>query len=192
MINNYLESVRKQFEYYKLLGKKTFEQLTDDELFWQYNEESNSVSVIVNHLWGNMKSRWTDFLNSDGEKEWRNRDLEFENVIKNRSELLEKWNEGWQCLFDALDSIDESNFDTIVYIRNQGHTIPEAINRQLAHYAYHIGQIVFLGKMIKGNKWQTLSIPKGKSSEFNKEKFSVGKHKEHFTDELLKNKKNAE
>ena len=187
MINNYLESVKKQFEYYKLLGEKTFAQLNDNELFFQHNTESNSVAVIVNHLWGNMKSRWTDFLNSDGEKEWRNRDLEFENVIKSREELIEKWNDGWNCLFNALNSVNENNFNTIVYIRNQGHTITEAINRQLAHYAYHIGQIVFLGKLIKGKEWKSLSIPKGKSSEFNKEKFDKGKRREHFTDELLNN-----
>ncbi len=188
MEQNYLESIRKQFEYYKLLGEKTFEQLEDEELFWQYNSDSNSVSVIVNHLWGNMKSRWTDFLSSDGEKEWRNRDLEFENVIKSREELINKWNEGWKCLFDALATVNESNLDSIVYIRNQGHTVIEAINRQLAHYAYHVGQIVFIGKMIKGDAWQSLSIPKGKSKEFNAEKFSKEKRIEHFTDKLANKK----
>lgn len=184
---NYMESVIRQFKYYKLLGDKTFGQLTDKELFWQYNAESNSIAVIVNHLWGNMKSRWTDFLSSDGEKEWRNRDLEFEDVIQSRNGLLEKWNDGWQCLFDALNSINEENFNSVIYIRNQGHTIIEAINRQLAHYAYHVGQIVFLGKMIKGSAWESLSIPKGKSTEFNKEKFSQAKKKKHFTDDLLRN-----
>ncbi len=188
MQKNYLESVIKQFQYYKLLGDKTFEQLDDEELFWQYNTGSNSIAIIVNHLWGNMKSRWTDFLTSDGEKEWRNRDLEFESVINSRAELLEKWEEGWSCLFDALRSINENNFDTVVYIRNQGHTIVEAVNRQLAHYAYHTGQIVFIGKMVKGENWKSLSIPKGKSSEFNKEKFAKGKHREHFADEFIKNK----
>ena len=188
MQKNYLESVIKQFQYYKLLGDKTFEQLDDEELFWQYNTGSNSIAIIVNHLWGNMKSRWTDFLTSDGEKEWRNRDLEFESVINSRAELLEKWEEGWSCLFDALRSINENNFDTVVYIRNQGHTIVEAVNRQLAHYAYHTGQIVFIGKMVKGENWRSLSIPKGKSSEFNIEKFAKGKHREHFTDEFIKNK----
>ncbi|GBD91778.1 dinB superfamily protein [bacterium BMS3Abin04] len=190
MQKNYLESVKKQFEYYKMLGERTIEQLNEAELFWQYNPGSNSIAVIVNHLWGNMKSRWTDFLNSDGEKEWRHRDLEFENAIKTRGELLGKWNEGWHCLFDALNSINEDNFDSVVYIRNQGHTIVEAVNRQLAHYSYHIGQIVFLGKMVKGGKWKTLSIPKGKSGEFNKEKFSEEKRKTHFTDEFFKKKEN--
>ncbi len=186
MIQNYLQSVNKQFEYYKLLGEKTFDQLSEKELFWQINPDSNSVAIIVNHLSGNMKSRWTDFLTSDGEKEWRNRDSEFEDIINSKEKLIEKWDEGWDCLFQALDTINENNFNTIVYIRNQGHTIVEAINRQIAHYAYHIGQIVFAGKMIKGKNWKTLSIPKGKSTDFNKEKFTEEKRKAHFTDELLK------
>jgi hypothetical protein len=180
----YLNSIKKQFEYYKSVGEKTFDQLDEKDLFWQYNEESNSIAIIVNHLWGNMKSRWTDFLTSDGEKEWRNRDLEFESVIKTKNELLTKWNEGWEYLFDALNSISQKNFDTKVYIRNQEHSIIEAVNRQFAHYSYHIGQIVYVGRMIKGNEWKSLTIPKGKSSDFNKEKFSKGRHNGHFSDDL--------
>ena len=189
MQNNYLESIRKQFEYYKLLGEKTFAQLDEKALFWQFNPESNSIAVIVNHLWGNMLSRWTDFLTTDGEKEWRKRDLEFEDVIQSKEGLLQKWEEGWACLFEALDSINEDNFDTTVYIRNQGHTIVEAVNRQLAHYAYHVGQIVYIGRMMRGSAWTSLSIPKGQSSEFNKEKFSKEKHRAHFTDEFLNREK---
>ncbi len=192
MQKNYLEGVRKQFEYYKMLGEKTFCQLEDQELLWQYNEASNSIAIIVKHLWGNMLSRWTDFLTTDGEKEWRDREGEFVADIKTRTELIEKWNEGWACVFEALDSINESNFDTTIYIRNMGHTIPEAVNRQLAHYAYHVGQIVYTGRMIKGEDWQSLSIPKGKSQEYNAEKFSKPKRKEHFTDEFLGGKKNSE
>jgi hypothetical protein len=184
MKTKYLDSVKKQFEYYKSVGEKTFNQLNEEELFWQFNEESNSIAIIVNHLWGNMKSRWTNFLTSDGEKEWRNRDLEFESVIKTKSDLIHKWNDGWKCLFDALDSITEDNFETKVYIRNQEHSIIDAVNRQLAHYAYHIGQLVYIGKMIKGGEWKNLTIPKGKSHKFNKEKFSKGKHKGHFSDDL--------
>jgi len=168
----YLESVKKRFEFYKQLGEKTFAQLSEEELIWQPEEDNNSISILVGHLWGNMKSRWTNFLTSDGEKEWRERDKEFEAIIQNREELLEKWEEGWNCLFEALDSIDSSNFDTTVYVRNEAHTIIEAINRQLAHYAYHIGQIVLIAKMIKKSAWQSLSIPKGKSQEFNQEKFA--------------------
>jgi hypothetical protein len=184
MEENYLESTIKQFEYYKLLGDKTIEQLADKELLWQFNEESNSIAIMVNHLWGNMKSRWTDFLITDGEKEWRNRDLEFEAVIKNKKEILQKWQEGWDCLFKALNSINRDNLNTAIYIRNQKHTIVETINRQISHYAYHVGQIVFVGRMIKGNAWKGLSIPKGKSKDFNKDKFSKGKHSGHFTDDF--------
>lgn len=184
MQEDYIQSVIKQFEYYKSVGEKTFDQLTEADLFWRYNEASNAISIIVNHLWGNMKSRWTDFLNSDGEKEWRDRDLEFESVIKTKAELMLKWNEGWGYLFEALLAINDTNFHQKVYIRNQEHSIIEAVNRQLAHYAYHIGQIAYIGRMIKDNEWQSLTIPKGESKSFNKTKFSKGKHGGHFSDDL--------
>lgn len=186
MQEDYLKSIRKQFEYYKMLGEKTFNQLSDEELFWQYNPESNSVAIMVNHISGNMLSRWTDFLTSDGEKEWRNRDAEFEDLIKTREQLQEKWDAGWDCLFKALDSVTKDNFDQMVYIRNMGHTVVEAINRQFAHYSYHIGQVVYLGRMIKGADWQSLSIPKGDSATYNADKFAQPKRKEHFTKEFLK------
>mgnify|MGYP002079917094 FL=1 len=188
MDNDYLESVKKQFEYYKMLGEKTFAQLTDEQLFLQINEESNSIATIVKHLWGNMLSRWTDFLTSDGEKEWRNRDAEFENDIVDRAELLAKCNEGWACLFHTLSSLTESDLSKEIYIRNQGHTVTEAINRQLAHYPYHVGQIVFLGKFFCNQNWTSLSIPKGDSKAFNAGKFAKAKHKQHFTDEFLNKK----
>lgn len=184
---NYLESVRQQFEYYKLLGEKTFAQLADEHLFWQYNPESNSIANIVKHLWGNMLSRWTDFLTTDGEKTWRDRDAEFENNFVNRQQLLQKWNEGWTCLFAALNSITEADLDKIIYIRNQGHTVAEAINRQLAHYPYHIGQIVFIGKLC-AEKWTSLSIPKNHSQSYNAQKFSQEQRIEHFTKEFLDKK----
>ncbi|SEI37685.1 Protein of unknown function [Dyadobacter sp. SG02] len=186
MNQEYIDSVRKQFEYYKMLGEKTIAQLSDEQLFWKYNEESNSIASIVKHLWGNMLSRWTDFLTTDGEKEWRNRDAEFDNDINDRNDLLAKWNEGWICLFSALDSLNESNWDTIVYIRNQGHSVMEAINRQLAHYPYHVGQIVFIGKMALDENWSSLSIPRGKSQSYNSEKFAQSKSRTHFTDEYIK------
>jgi hypothetical protein len=185
MENDYLQSTKKQLAYYKMLGDKTFAQLNEAQLFWQFNEESNSIAMIVKHLWGNMLSRWTDFLTSDGEKEWRNRDAEFENDIANKEELLAKWNEGWHCLFNAINPLTEADLSKEIYIRNQGHTITEAINRQLAHYPYHVGQIVFLGKMLCNQNWQSLSIPKGDSKIFNTEKFAKPKHKQHFTDEFL-------
>lgn len=183
MTTNYLESAKKQFQYYKLLGERSMDQLDDDDLFWQYNAESNSIAIIVKHLWGNMLSRWTDFLTSDGEKEWRQREAEFDADIKSREELMVKWNAAWDCLFAALDELNEENFDTVIYIRNMGHTVTEAVNRQMAHYAYHIGQITYIGRMIKGAEWQSLSIPRGESATYNAAKFAKGKHREHFTDE---------
>lgn len=184
MKNNYLTSTKKQFEYYKLLGVKTFEQLSDDEIQWKYNDKSNSVSSIVKHSVGNMLSRWTNFLTEDGEKDWRQRDTEFENPPNSKESLICLWKKGWECLFEALDSIDESDLERIVYIRNQGHTVTEAINRQLCHYSYHVGQIVFLAKMIKGDDWINLSVEKNKSKIYNLDKFSKEKGRRHFTEDL--------
>ena len=172
MTTDYLESVKKQFEQYKKLGEKTFSQLPDEKLFWQYNTESNSIATIVKHLSGNMLSRWTDFLTTDGEKEWRDRDSEFENDIQTRQQLMEKWNTGWQCLFNALNSLTPDDLQKQILIRNEAHSVMEAINRQLTHYPYHVGQIVFIGKMICNESWHSLSIPKGKSREFNVDKFA--------------------
>ncbi len=182
---NYLSSVEKQFKYYQHLGEKTFAQLPDEALFWQPNEESNSIAIIVKHLWGNMQSRWTNFLAEDGEKKWRDRDGEFLADITDRAELEQKWNEGWSCLFNALETIHPSNFDQLVYIRNMGHTITEAINRQLCHYAYHVGQIVFLGRMYLEGDWRSLSIPKGQSQNYNQSKFSQSKQRGHFTRDYI-------
>lgn len=186
-MTGYLDSAKKQFAYYKMLGEKTMAQVPDDQLFWQYNSESNSIAIIVKHLRGNMLSRWTDFLTSDGEKESRDREGEFRNDIRDRQELMQKWEQGWSCLFHALDSLVEEDLEKVIYIRNMGHTVMEAINRQLAHYPYHIGQIVFLGKMIRNEDWVSLSIPRGRSNEYNAEKFAKPKRREHFTDELFNN-----
>lgn len=168
---DFLNSAKKQFLYYKSVGEKTMIQLQDQDLFWQYNSQSNSIAMIVQHIWGNMLSRWTDFLTSDGEKPWRNRDQEFEAVITTRQELMDKWKAGWQCLFDALDAIKPEDWDTPVYIRGERHTVVDAINRQLAHYPYHIGQIVLIGKMAAPG-WQALTIPRGKSQAFNDDMFN--------------------
>lgn len=177
-----------QFKYYKLLGDKTFDQLSDEKLFVQINDNSNSIATIVKHLHGNMLSRWTDFLSSDGEKEWRKRDDEFENDISNREEMISVWNEGWTCLFEALDSLSDEDLSKEIFIRNQGHSVNEAILRQLAHYAYHVGQIVFAGKIHKNIGWLSLSIPKGNSKAYNSEKFAKDKKTQHFTDEFLNDK----
>ena len=185
MNTNYLDSAIKQFEYYKMLGDKSFAQIQDEKLFWQFNEDSNSIATIVKHLAGNMLSRWTDFLTTDGEKEWRNRDAEFDNDITTKQDMLDKWEQGWKVFLDTLNSLKEEDLEKIVYIRNQGHTVLEAINRQLAHYPYHIGQIVFIGKMAAG-QWNSLSIPKGNSQAYNADKFAQEKKPGHFTDEYLK------
>lgn len=185
MNSDYLTGVKKQFAYYKHLGDKTFKQLSEADFFWQYNEESNSIAMIVKHLWGNMLSRWTDVFTTDGEKEWRNRDTEFDNDLKDKTDILTKWNAGWDCLFRTLETLSETDLTRIIYIRNEGHTVTEAINRQLAHYPYHVGQIVFIGKMIQNEKWQSLSIPRNQSEKYNNQKFSQAKQRAHFTDELL-------
>ncbi len=188
MPDNYLESVIKQFEYYKLLGEKSFAQVSDQGLLWQYDKDSNSIATIVKHLWGNMMSRWTDFLTTDGEKEWRKRDAEFENDTTTREAMLSQWNEGWDCFLNAIRPLQPEDLDKIIYIRNMGLTVQEAINRQLAHYPYHVGQIVYIARMV-ADKWESLSIPRGQSQEYNKDKFSQPKQKQHFTDEFLKKKK---
>ena len=191
MSAQYLQSVIKQFEYYKLLGEKTFNQMPDEKLFWQMNEDSNSVATIVKHLSGNMLSRWTDFLNSDGEKEWRNRDAEFENDIDTRQKMMTVWQAGWEVFLQTLNALTEADLDKMIYIRNQGHTVMEAINRQLAHYPYHIGQIVYIGKL-NATHWESLSIPRGNSQQFNDTKFALPKTKVHFTDEVLQPKKHKD
>ena len=176
-----LENLINLLEYYKSLGEKTFAQLSDEELHLEPAEDANSIAIIVKHLWGNMLSRWTNFLSEDGEKEWRDRDGEFDSTIKTRKEFDEKWEEGWSTFLGALRDLNEADLNKIVYIRNEGHSVIDAIHRQLAHYASHIGQIMYLGKIIKGSEWKSLSIPKGKSSEFNAEKFSKDKTERHFT-----------
>jgi hypothetical protein len=180
---SYLESVKKQFLYYKMLGEKAMEQLEPEQLFVAVNEDTNSIAVIVKHLSGNMLSRWTDFLTTDGEKETRNRDAEFENDLQTKEEVLTAWNAGWDCFFGALDSLQPEQLSEIIYIRNEGHTVIEAINRQLAHYPYHIGQIVFYAKQLKNSDWDSLSIPKNKSNSYNATKFAQEKTIKNFTEE---------
>jgi len=170
---NYLNSVIFEFRRYKTMGDKTFAQLNESDILWKYQEEDNSISLIVKHIAGNMQSRWTNFPTEDGEKSWRHRDTEFEEPFTTKTELIATWEKGWQCLFDAIASINTDNFNSLVKIRNEEHTIVEAVNRQLAHYATHVGQIVLLGKMTKGDSWVSLSIPKGESEVFNKEKFNT-------------------
>lgn len=179
-------SYQKQFAYYRHLGEATMAQLTEAELFRDDAAGSNSIAVIVKHLSGNMKSRWTDFLTTDGEKPWRNRDDEFVADFADRAELESAWNEGWSVLEAAVSGLQPEQLGNIIYIRNEGHTVTEALNRQLAHYSYHIGQIVLLGKQMKGTNWMSLSIPKGESATFNAGKFAEEKGIRNFIDGLLK------
>lgn len=182
----YLKSAKRQFEMYKKLAEGAMQQVEDRKLFLHPNADSNSIAVIVKHMWGNMLSRWTDFLTTDGEKPSRQRDAEFENDMKTREEIMKRWEEGWNCLFNALNSITDDDLERIIYIRNEGHTILEAINRQIAHYSYHVGQIVYIAKVYPIGEWQTLSIAKNKSADYNDGKFAQEKGVRHFTDEFLK------
>jgi len=173
---------------YKQLGEKAMAQLDEQELNWQANEDSNSIATIIKHLWGNMLSRWTDFLTTDGEKPWRQRDAEFDNEVTGRDAMMAKWEEGWKCLFTALDSITDDDLERIIYIRNDGHTILEAINRQIAHYSYHVGQIVYISKLRSKETWQSLSIPRNKSNDYNAGKFAQDKEQRDFTKEWVEKK----
>ena len=177
------------FRYYKRLGDNAIAQCPEDKLSAEIDPESNSVGIIVKHMAGNMRSRWTDFLTSDGEKPDRNRDTEFEAPPKNRTEVMEMWERGWKLLFGALEPRSDADLTRTITIRTEPHSVMQAINRQVAHYSYHVGQIVFLSKMICNEKWKSLSIPRGSSNGYNAEKFSKPKHTEHFTDEFIKGKK---
>ncbi|HUR31106.1 MAG TPA: DUF1572 family protein [Saprospiraceae bacterium] len=185
MIDSTLINTISLFEYYKSLGERAIVQVQDQALWWVPDAKSNSISLIVKHLHGNMLSRWTDFLTTDGEKEWRQRDQEFEETIQSRDEMMKLWDEGWACLFNALGSLHVEDLSKIVYIRNMGQSAEEAIMRQLAHYAYHVGQIVYLARLANEGDWKSLSIPKGESGTYNQDKFDKEKSIEHFTKEIL-------
>lgn len=166
----FLDSARKEFAYYRGLGERTFAQLPDEALFAEPAPGNNAIAVIVKHLHGNMMSRWTDFLTTDGEKPWRRRDDEFVNDLRTRDDLMQRWNDGWTCLFAAIDPLTPADLDRLVHIRTEPHTVAQAITRQLAHVPYHVGQIVLIGKLYLGDGFTSLSIPKGGSLAFNKAK----------------------
>lgn len=167
IIENYLSDAIQSFRNYKKLAERALEQISDEEFFKQIDEESNSIAIIVKHIAGNLKSRFTDFLTSDGEKDFRNRDSEFIAEGDTRESLMEFWEESWQILFSELGALKADDFEKTITIRQQQHTICEAINRQLTHYSYHIGQITFLAKHFRSTEWKTLSVPKNKSAQFN-------------------------
>ena len=163
----FLNSALQQFRDYKLLAEKTFAQLQEGDFHFQPNDETNSIAINITHLHGNMLSRWTNFLTEDGEKEWRQRDDEFETHSFSQEKLLQLWEQGWQTVFNAVESLQPGDLEKTIYIRGKPLTVIDAINRQLTHYSYHVGQIVMLGKIVKGPTWKSLSIPKGKSVQFN-------------------------
>lgn len=182
--SSFITGTKKLFQYYKGLGEKAIAQIEDEHVNWRPNEASNSIALIVHHLSGNMLSRFTDFLTSDGEKPWRNREAEFEVGYKDKAEMLQAWEKGWTAVFQAIDSLKESDLDRMIYIRNEGQTVMDALQRQLAHYPHHIGQILYVAKMLKGSDFKSLSIPKGGSSTYNDKKFSQEKSIGHFTDKV--------
>lgn len=165
--NLFLQSAIKRMAYYKELGDKTFAQLTDENFHFTPAEECNSIAIIIQHMHGNMLSRWTDLLTSDGEKEWRERDNEFEEQNFNKEQLLQLWEDGWKCFLGALRSLPAADLEKTIHIRGEPLSVTDAINRQLAHYPYHVGQIIYVAKILKNTGWKNLSIPKGGSGEFN-------------------------
>ncbi|MFL6416448.1 MAG: DUF1572 domain-containing protein [Bryobacteraceae bacterium] len=164
---SHLEDSLSLFRYYKALSERAMAQVSDEQLFACLDEESNSIAVIVKHMAGNMRSRWTDFLTSDGEKPTRDRDTEFVDAPGSREALLTLWNHAWDVLFSALEPLTDADLERTVQIRGEAHSVTQAINRQLTHYAYHSGQIVFLAKHLNHSQWKTLSVPRNRSAEFN-------------------------
>jgi hypothetical protein len=164
---SYLEDSIALFRHYKKLGEGAIAQVRDEHLTTTLDPEMNSIALIVKHMAGNMRSRWTDFLTSDGEKPDRNRDGEFEAPPKTRGEILEAWERGWALVFAALEPLSEGDLNREVKIRTEPHSVMQAINRQIAHYSYHIGQIVFLAKHFQSEKWQSLTVPRKGSADFN-------------------------
>ena len=165
--DSYLKDSLELFRYYKKLAERAMVQCPDASLFRALDGDSNSIAIIVKHMAGNMRSRWTDFLATDGEKPDRNRDTEFEQPAKTRGEVMEQWNTGWNCAFAALEPLSEADVTRTVTIRTEPHSVMQAINRQIAHYSYHVGQIVFLSKHFAANHWSALTVPRGKSAAFN-------------------------
>ncbi|MGH9617092.1 MAG: DUF1572 domain-containing protein [Acidobacteriaceae bacterium] len=164
---SYLQDSIDLLRYYKKLADRAIARVTDEQLYKLLDEDANSIAIVMKHMTGNMKSRWTDFLLSDGEKPWRNRDSEFEQPPATRNALLQMWEQGWACVFEALQPLTDADLGRTVTIRGEAHSVMQAINRQIAHYSYHCGQIVFLAKHFQHAQWKSLSVPKGKSAEFN-------------------------
>ena len=167
LATHYLDEARRQFRGNKRLAEAAIAQLKDEELFFTLDPESNSIAILVKHLAGNMRSRWTDFLTSDGEKPDRDRESEFNAPPQTRAEILAMWEASWKVVFEALTALTDSDLSREIRIRGERHSVMQAINRQIAHYAYHIGQIVYVAKHLASDRWTSLTVPRGKSADFN-------------------------
>lgn len=182
----FIQDIVKQYVYYRSLAEKAIDQINEEEFFFQQHEDVNSIAIIVKHIAGNLKSRFTDFRVADGEKSWRNRDEEFIIRTNKKEQVMKLWDEAWTILIDELKALNESTIKETIHIRNQAHTIPTALIRSLSHVAHHIGQILYQAKLLKGPQWESLSIPKGESQQFNTEMLDTNTDGEHYTDHLLK------
>lgn len=176
MASSFLRETISEFSKYRILGEKALDQVPDEALCWQYSPESNSMAMIVQHMSGNMMSRWTDMLTSDGEKAWRNRDQEFEVVLHTRKEIMDAWHRGWDLVMETLGQLKEEDLERTIYIRAEPHTVSGAIIRQVAHYSSHVGQLLYIGKMVMKEEWNSLSIPRQGSEAFNRNMMSGGRN----------------
>lgn len=184
--SQFLSDIKKQYGYYRTLAEQAINQISEEAFFYQQHEGVNSVAIIVKHISGNLLSRFKDFRSSDGEKSWRNRDNEFVITADKKADYMDDWHKAWTVLFEALDELNETNIKETIYIRNQAHTIPTALIRSLSHSSHHIGQILYQAKILTGNQWTSLSIPKGQSQQFNQSMNTEDLDGEHYTDHLLK------
>lgn len=181
---HFLNDIQKQYSYHKQLAEKAIHQVSEEEFFWQQHEHVNSIAIIVKHISGNLLSRFHDFRTSDGEKSWRNRDDEFENHSYVKDDYMEVWQKAWTVLENELESLSAENMADTIYIRQQAHLIPTALIRSVTHTAHHIGQIIHQAKIIRGENWTSLSIPKGQSQQFNAQLKASSDQKKHYTDHL--------
>lgn len=181
---HFLHDIKKQYSYYRKLAEQAIQQISEEEFFWKQHEHVNSIAIIVKHISGNLLSRFHDFKTSDGEKSWRNRDDEFEINSSVKDDYMEVWQKAWTVLERELDSLTAENMSDTVYIREQAHLIPTALIRSVTHAAHHIGQIIYQAKIIKGENWTSLSIPKGQSTQFNAQLKTSSDQNEHYTDHL--------
>lgn len=179
-----MDGLRRLMSYQKMLTEKSIAQIDEKEIHKTIEGFENSIAVLMKHISGNLKSRWTNFRTEDGEKPWRDRESEFVDDFKNKIELMNHWQQGWDTFFEAIDTVNENELEDICYIRNEGHTIREAAGRTLSHISYHTGQIVMTARYFAGDKWESLTVPKGKTEEYNRKKFAEEKSKGFYKDRI--------